>query len=122
MKEKEVDILKLKHPQLIDENGNYIGAVDTNILEGGWRIKSEVRVPYEKIESFTSRVYLAALKDSLYTFRYGRPCEGFANTHSDFTFSKAMGRVVAEAVEPPPIIKHDIHADAVMIRLATAAA
>jgi len=121
LKEKEVEILKLKHPQLTDENGNYIGVVNTNILEGGWRIKSELRVPYEKIESFTSRVYLAALKDSLYTFRYGRPCEGFGNMHSDFTFSKAMGGVIAEAIEPPPIIKHDLYGDTVMITLAPAA-
>jgi len=118
LKEKEVEILKLKHPQLIDENGNYIGAVNTNILEGGWRVKREVRVPYENIESFTSRVYLAALKDSLYTFRYGGPCEGFANIHSDFTFSKAMAGVTAEAIDPPPIIKHDLHGHTVMITLA----
>jgi len=121
LKEKEVEILKLKHPQLIDEYGNYIGAVNTNILEGGWRIKREVRVPYERIESFTSRVYLAALKDSLYTFRYGGPCEGFANIHSDFTFTKAMGGVTTEAIEPPPIIKHDLHGDPVMITLAPTA-
>jgi len=122
LKGQEVEILKLKHPQLVDEYGNYIGAVNTNILEGRWRIKSEVRVPYEKIDSFTSRVYLAALKDSLYTFRYGGPCEGFANIHSDFTFSKAMGGVIAEAIDPPPIIKHDPYGDAVMIRLAPTAA
>jgi hypothetical protein len=121
LKEQEVEILKLKHPQLIDEDGSYIGAVNTNILEGGWRIKSEVRVPYESIDSFTSRVYLAALKDSLYTFRYGRPCKGFANIHSDFTFSKAMGGVTAEAIDSPPIIKQDLHCDTVMITLAPAA-
>ncbi len=122
LKEKEAEILKLKHPQLIDENGNYIGAVNTNILEGGWRIKSEVRVPYQKIDSFTSRVYLAALKDSPYTYRYGAPCEGFANTHSHSTFTKTMSGVIAEAIEPPPIIKHDPYGDTVMITLAPAAA
>ena len=50
LKEKTIKILKEKYPELVDPNGNFTGAVNTNAMEGGnFRVKWKLRVSYSNI-------------------------------------------------------------------------
>lgn len=93
-KEIEEEILvalREKFPQFINENGEFIGALTTNTMEGGnWRIKNELRTPYSRCDSITGRTALICLRDSISTFREGKPCESFAHTNTNFSFEKIM--------------------------------
>jgi hypothetical protein len=88
--------LMAKHPELVtkdDENGQlkYVGPTTTSALEGAnHRLKYELRVPYKDQDTFFGRVILAAVKDSMYTFRHGRPEVSFAHIHSSFSYSSVM--------------------------------
>ncbi len=84
--------LKARHPNLVDqETGKYIGATTTNAMEGGnWRMKYELRSAYQNDESVEARCLLMALKDSLQTFKEGRPHRSFANLNGRFDFQVTM--------------------------------
>ena len=91
--EKALESLKRKYPQFIDEMGDFTGALTTNAMEGGnWRIKYELRVPYENPDSIYSRALLALITDSLYNFRNGMPQTGFGYEMSTFEYRTIMGR------------------------------
>jgi transposase-like protein len=93
-KELEEEILvalRAKFPKFINEKGEFIGALTTNTMEGGnWRIKNELRTPYSRCDSITGRTALICLKDSIFTFREGKPCESFAHKNTNFSFEKIM--------------------------------
>jgi hypothetical protein len=87
--------LMAKHPELVvkGESGElkYVGPTTTSAIEGGnHRLKYELRVPYKDTDAFCGRAILASMKDSMYTFRHGRPEVSFAHVHSTFTFSSVM--------------------------------
>jgi hypothetical protein len=84
--------LKARYPDLVDEtNGKYIGATTTNSMEGGnWRMKYELRASYQNDGSIESRCILMALKDSLQTFKEGKPRRNFANINGRFDFQMTM--------------------------------
>ena len=66
--------LRSKFPNYFDEEGNFLGAITTNSIEGGnWRIKFELRTAYSVQESIAARTALICLNDSIFTFRKGRP-------------------------------------------------
>jgi hypothetical protein len=44
---------------------------------------------------------LIALKDSLYTFRHGRPEESFAHVNGVFSYSSIMRDQITPELEPP---------------------
>jgi hypothetical protein len=55
-------------------------ATTTNSMVGGnWRVKYELRPPYEAAESVFAKSMSLELRDSLYTFRYGHAEESFAH-------------------------------------------
>jgi len=91
LKDNTVDDLKEKFPKLVDENGTFVGAVNTNAMEGGnFRTKWNLRVPYKDIEGIFGRTILSTIYESIYTFRNGRPCESFAQTHTTFQYEDVM--------------------------------
>jgi rubredoxin len=85
--------LKERYPSLVDEQtGEYVGAMTTNSMEGGnWRLKYELRAAYQKDESIEARCLLVALRDSMKTFRNGRPEASFASMNSKFGYDRIMG-------------------------------
>ncbi len=60
-------------------------------------------------ESIFARSMLIELKDSLYTFRHGRPEESFAHKNGVFSYSRVMGMMtndqvtIGEGVGPPVV-------------------
>ncbi len=91
MLENKIKELKKKFPEYFDKEGNFLGAITSNSIEGGnWRIKFELRTAYSVQESITARTVLICLNDSIFTYRKGRPSESFAHKHSSFTFEKIM--------------------------------
>lgn len=91
LEEEQLNLLREKYPKFVVE-GNFIGAVTTNAMEGGnWRLKYELRTSYSNQASITGRAILACLLDSIYTFRNGMPNESFAHKHTTFSFGKIMG-------------------------------
>jgi hypothetical protein len=89
--EEALKNLKNKFPKYFDEEGNFLGAITTNSIEGGnWRIKFELRTAYSVQESIMARTILICLNDSIFTYRKGIPIESFAHKHSNFTFEKIM--------------------------------
>lgn len=90
--EKEVlEELRKKFPKYFDKDGNFIGALTSNAIEGGnWRIKHELRTPYSDCDSITARTILVCLMDSIFTFRKGVPTESFGHKHTVFSFAKIM--------------------------------
>lgn len=100
LKHSTIKKLKEKFPELVDENGVFTGAVNTNAMEGGnFRMKWNLRVPYKDIEGIFGRTILSTIHDSIHTFKNGRPCESFANIHGIFQYENVMNS------KPPPIIK-----------------
>lgn len=90
--EEALKDLKDKFQRYFDSEGNFLGAITTNSIEGGnWRIKFELRTAYSVQESITARTLLICLNDSIFTFRKGVPIESFAHKYSNFTFEKIMG-------------------------------
>ena len=91
-REEYEDWLSERHPDLFDsETGKYIGAMTTNAMEGGnWRMKYELRSAYQNVGSVEARCILLALKDSLQTFKEGRPHKSFANINGGFDFQRIM--------------------------------
>ena len=99
--------LMAKHPELVvkDDEGElkYVGPTTTSAVEGGnHRLKYELRVPYKDTDTLCGRAILAAVKDSMYTFRNGRPEVSFAHIHSSFTFSSVMA-ATADATTSQPV-------------------
>jgi hypothetical protein len=89
--EEALKEMKDKFPNYFNEEGNFLGAITTNSIEGGnWRIKFELRTAYSVQESITARTALICLNDSIFTFRKGRQEESFAHKHSNFSFEKIM--------------------------------
>ena len=84
--------LKETYPNLVDgQTGEYVGAMTTNSMEGGnWRLKYELRAAYQNDESIEARCLLIALRDSMKTFRNGRPEASFAAMNSEFGYSRIM--------------------------------
>ena len=84
--------LKATHPDLVDsETGKYIGATTKNAMEvGNWRMKYELRSSYQNVGSIESRCILMVLKDSLQTFKEGKPHKNFANINGRFDFQRTM--------------------------------
>lgn len=84
--------LKERYPILVDEQtGEYVGAMTTNSMEGGnWRLKYELRADYQSDESIEARCLLVALRDSVKTFRGGRPEVSFAAMNSTFDYERMM--------------------------------
>ena len=101
MKEEMLNMMKKKHPDFIDPEGEFTGSLTTNCIEGGnWRIKHELRTEYQNINSITGRSILATIADSIYTFRSGKPNESFAHANSSFKFEDAMSiRIKEEKVK-----------------------
>lgn len=93
-----------KHPDLVvkDEKGNlhYVGPTTTSAVEGAnHRMKYELRVSYKDMNTFFGRVTLAAIMDSAYTFRHGRPEVSFAQVHSSFSYSSVMTSATGAGLE-----------------------
>ena len=85
--------LKERYPNLVNESGEFIGAMTTNSIEGGnWRLKYELRAAYARDESAEGRCLLIALRDSTSTFRHGHPEESFGAMNSDFQYATVMKR------------------------------
>ncbi len=113
-REEYVRYLMEKYPRLVevmkkDGSMRFVGATTTNSMEGGnWRIKNELRVPYLLPESVFARSLLIELRDSLYTFRHGRPEESFAHEMGVFSYSRIMrdgyDDYGAMSGDPPPPI------------------
>ena len=101
MKEEMLNMMKKKHPDFIDPEGEFTGSLTTNCIEGGnWRIKHELRTEYQNINSITGRSILVTILDSIYNFRCGRPEESFAHANSSFKFEDAMSiRIKEEKVK-----------------------
>ncbi len=79
------------YPELVDKKGRFTGALSTNSMEGGnWRIKFALRVPYEDPASVEGRTLLAAVSDSVRTFKSGRPDQSFAQIHGSFSYFTVM--------------------------------
>lgn len=99
-----------KHPELVvkdEENGGarYIGPTTTSAMEGGnHRIKYELRVPYSDTDTICGRAILIAVRDSMYTFRHGKPEESFAHVHSSFTYGSVMAAGSSSIVSPATVI------------------
>ena len=97
MKEEMLNMMKEKHPDFIDPEGEFTGSLTTNCIEGGnWRIKYELRTPYENLSSVTAKTILITIMDSIYNFRYGKPNESFAHANSLFKFEDAMNIRIKE--------------------------
>jgi hypothetical protein len=91
-KEEYEQWLKENYPNLVDrQTGEYVGAMTTNSMEGGnWRLKYELRAVYRKGESIEARCLLVGLRDSMKTFRSGRPEVSFASMNSKFGYGRIM--------------------------------
>lgn len=90
MKSSSEEQLSKKHPQFV-ENGKFGGALTTNAIEGGnWRIKYELRTPYQNKGSILSRTIQILIHDSLRTFSCGQPIESFGSLHSEFVYGDIM--------------------------------
>jgi hypothetical protein len=91
-KEEYEQWLKENYPCLVDgQTGEYVGAMTTNSMEGGnWRLKYELRAAYQNDESIEARCLLIALRDSMKTFRNGRPEASFASMNSKFGYGRIM--------------------------------
>ncbi|MHB2035463.1 MAG: hypothetical protein ACYCPW_01795 [Nitrososphaerales archaeon] len=100
--------LGASHPDLVDsETGKYIGATTTNAMEGGnWRMKYELRSSYQNDRSIESRCILMALKDSLQTFKEGKPHMSFANINGRFDFQRTMGEAETTKIAGEPVEKY----------------
>jgi len=98
--------LMTKHPELVvkdnkDGELKYVGPTTTSAIEGGnHRLKYELRVPYKDIDTICGRAILIVVRDSMYTFRHGRPEVSFAHIHSSFTFSSVMAAATASSSQP----------------------
>ncbi len=91
LEKEELDKLRPKFPNYFDENGNFLGALTSNAIEGGnWRIKNELRTAYSDTDSVTARTILICLMDSIFTFRKGMPMESFGHKNTIFSFAKIM--------------------------------
>jgi len=90
--------LKVRCPSLVDpQTGEYVGAMTTNAMEGGnHRLKYELRAGYQKDESVEARCLLIALRDSMKTFRSGKPDVSFAGMNSVFEYGRIMGSAIGE--------------------------
>jgi rubredoxin len=91
--------LKENYPSLVDgQTGEYVGAMTTNSMEGGnWRLKYELRAAYRTDEGIEARCLLAALRDSMKTFRSGKPEMSFAAMNSKFEYGMVMrGRTTSD--------------------------
>jgi hypothetical protein len=53
-------------------------------------MKYELRSCYQNVASIEARCILLALKDSLQTFKRGKPHKSFANIYGTFDFQTAM--------------------------------
>lgn len=67
-------------------------------------MKYELRSAYQNICSIEARCILLALKDSLQTFKEGRPHKSFASINGGFNFQRIMEnrkttRIAGEPVE-----------------------
>jgi len=83
--------IKQTHPELLDEKGNFNGHLTTNGMEGGnWRIKYAVRVAHARDDSATGKSLLAAIRDSVFSMREGKPRESVANKLGVFSFARIM--------------------------------
>jgi hypothetical protein len=93
-REEYIKHLAEKYPKLVevmDDGSRFLGATTTNSIEGGnWRVKYELRVPYQLAESIFARALLIELRDSLYTFRNGHAEESFAHRNGVFSYSRIM--------------------------------
>ncbi len=107
-KEEYEDWLAARHPDLFDqETGKYIGAMTTNAMEGGnWRMKYELRSAYQNAGSVEARCILLALKDSLQTFKEGRPHRSFANINGGFDFRRIMEHRKTATIAGEPVEKY----------------
>jgi hypothetical protein len=107
-KEEYKDWLSAQHPDLFDqETGKYIGAMTTNAMEGGnWRMKYELRSAYQNVASIEARCILLALKDSLQTFKEGRPHLSFANINGVFDFRRIMENRKTTTIAGEPVEKY----------------
>ena len=89
------------------ETGKYIGAMTTNAMEGGnWRMKYELRSAYQICDSVEARCILLALKDSLQTFKEGRPHTSFANINGGFDFQSIMESRKTSTIAGEPVEKY----------------
>jgi len=107
-REEYTRYLMEKYPQLVevmrDGSRRFVGATTTNSMEGGnWRVKYDLRVPYELPESVFARALLIELRDSLYTFRHGHPEESFAHENGVFGYSRIMRGDHGVSGDPPPL-------------------
>ena len=91
MRSEHVDRLKRKYPDLVGEDGEFLGHVDTNAVEGGnWRIKYNLRTSYLNGDVCLGRVLLGLINDSMFTFKNGRPDLSFGHINSEFRYGKVM--------------------------------
>ena len=103
--------LRGRYPDLVDDGQSmkFIGATTTNAMEGGnWRMKYELRTAYQNDGSAEARYILLALKDSLQTFKEGRPHRSFANINGGFESQNVMDgrRRIKTTIADEPVEKY----------------
>jgi len=105
--EELVAQLKQDYPSFWDaEAEEFTGPVSTNAIEGGnWRLKHDLVVPYARCRGARARISLIALRESMSTFKNGKPAESFAHRHGSFTFDQVLGK--PRSNQPPPLKEGD---------------
>ena len=107
-KEEMKNLLKHKYPGLV-KNGEFVGALTTNSIEGGnWRIKYALRTQYKVCDSIGARVILILVRESQKTFSRGKPFVSFGASSSKFKYENVMSL----ALRPDRVCER-IHYDAV---------
>ena len=81
-----------ENKELFDKKGRFTGeALTTNSIEGGnWRIKYTLKTLYSNLESIFGRTVGILIKESIYTFRNGKPDISFAHQNSNFRYANVF--------------------------------
>ncbi|MGC8558380.1 MAG: hypothetical protein ACP5NC_05240, partial [Nitrososphaeria archaeon] len=72
--EETLKPLREQFPEYFDSDGNFIGHITSNSMEGGnWRIKYAIRLSFTRTDTVAGKSILAAVKDSVFTMSNGKP-------------------------------------------------
>ena len=90
--EETLKPLREQFPEYFDSDGNFIGHITSNSMEGGnWRIKYAIRLPFIRTDTVAGKSILAAVKDSVFTMRKGKNRVSIAERLGSFSFAGVMG-------------------------------
>ena len=83
--------LRESHPDYFSGD-TFNGHITSNSMEGGnWRLKYLIRLPFIRTDTMAGKSILAAIRDSVYTMRRGKPRTSLANRIGFFSFAMVMG-------------------------------